>query len=134
MEPSVSRSLKEGFKAARRSGMGMVWYAGCWIGVAIVLLIGVMASNPPREVFEEASPTAATTAPIVEPAQAATATAPVAEPTQPAAPAAANESANRDRVISDWFKRSWPLLIPCLLILAIASIWLTGAQTGYLTE
>jgi len=40
----------------------------------------------------------------------------------------------RDRIINDWFKRSWPLLIPCLLVLAIASIWLTGAQTGYLAE
>lgn len=122
MEPSIGRALKEGFQASRRSAMAMFWYAGCWVALAVVLLLGVMITSPPRALFEEA-PAAAAPAASVEQI-----------PPESQAPEASKEEAERTRVSNEWFKKSWPVLMLCLLLLVAASIWLSGAQIGYLVQ
>ena len=51
-------------------------------------------------------------------------------------PAAARrrEIAERDRLAGEWFGKSWPILLLCLLVVMAANLWLNGGQIGYLAK
>lgn len=51
--------------------------------------------------------------------------------TQEATPAQAEEQA---RVVGEWVRRAWPVLLLCLLIAIAGSIWLSAGQIGYVAK
>ena len=53
MEPAVTRSIGQGFSAANKSWTGIACYAGGWIALALFVILSVVMTNPPPEVFQE---------------------------------------------------------------------------------
>ena len=159
MEPRIGQSLIEGFRAASRSWAAIGVLIGCWIAVFLIAVICLVLTNPPAELFQERPPTAAISAapaggsPQVREAPKAgtdlftqlaqTPTEPVspdaaapaaAAAPQPEGPAADPAAAQARRVVTQWFRRAWPMLLVCFLLVMAANLWLTGAQIGYLAK
>lgn len=162
MEPGIGRSIKEGFRAANRSWAGIGFMAACSIGILLVTVLGVMATNPPQELFQQ--PAADEREPV-SPAEQAAQQVPVPEekpgdlfkqmgaaeespaPAQspeamvdvdPAAgspsTAEAEARAKQERALRQWLGRAWPVLLVLAIIVFSASLWIAGGQIGYLVQ
>lgn len=148
MTPGIGRSVKEGFRAANRSWVGMGVVAGLSVGIALIVLVVALVSFfvtvSPAELARE------TTAPAPETEQVAPeATAPetdaapvdvfnelntaddVAPPVQDATTGQAEDT---DRLVREWFQRAWPVLLLVALLAVAAFLWLYGGQIGYLAQ
>lgn len=135
----MGRSLREGFRASNSGWAGMACYAGAWIPVMIFLVIGLMMTNPPQELFEEAqqpAPALNQPQPSQPPAEQPSAAQPV-----PAAPVPADASAaradaektqQRNRVIEQWFSRAWFVLFLLVIFAVCANTWIAAGQIGFL--
>ncbi|MBI2496287.1 MAG: hypothetical protein HYW10_07015 [Candidatus Omnitrophica bacterium] len=159
MAPGIGRSIREGFRVANRSWIGMGFVAACGIVIGLIALGVVLLMKPPAELFQPApTPAEEVTAPTATPtAQAAPAdaqgvdvfaqlgtaetAAPSAQEQEAASPprtdaatSAREQAEQHRRVIGEWFGRSWPVLVLCALFLIAASIWLYGGQIGYLAK
>ncbi len=88
MEPGIKQSIGQGFQAANRSWLGIVFFAGAWLLVALVAFLGLAVTNPPPAVFEERPP-------LVQPAP------PPAATTPPAPPAAESPATPTDATLFD---------------------------------
>ena len=53
MEPRIGGSIGQGFLAANRSWAGIGLYVAGLTGLTLLVVLGVMLTNPPPEVFEE---------------------------------------------------------------------------------
>lgn len=174
MEPSIGRSIGEGFRTANKSWPGIGLVAGSWVVVGLFVILAVMLTRVPDELFRQ-PPAASTpeeaaitepTPPAAPPAAETTATPPmedatatdqpadlfqqmakteeidVSEPATAAATAAdtASQAAQREeraqyeRAMDDWFKRAWPMLLFCVLVVIAANIWINGGEIGYLAQ
>ncbi|GEM_PF-3092614 len=156
MEPTIGRSLKQGFLAANKSWAGIGAFAGSWIVILTVAIAAVIFTNPPPALFEQPTAETARLAPrtpeaapkseaaptqtdlfhqLAAPTDATTSpqvvTAPT-PPTQSPPPTRREALAQRDRLAGEWFGRAWPALLFCVLLLAAASLWLNGGQVGYI--
>lgn len=148
MQPSIGRSIGQGFRVASRMWAGIGVFAGCSIALMVVTGLLVALTRPPEELFTErpAAEQAAPTPPPTTPAETpdvtesldssgdVTASAPAAASaaSAPDAEAAARqEDERRVRVIGDWVGRAWPVLLLCFLLFTVAKVWLTGGQLGY---
>ncbi len=173
MEPGIGRAVKEGFRAANTSWVGIGAFAGGWLAVLLLVVLGVAVTNPPVDALQEqeAVEEGAAFPGVAEELQAVTPVEPAAElapalDSEPdalspvtdelAAPADEAEPAERfeerlaalpepgpspeqraseaAQVIGEWFGRAWPLLTLCLLVVIAGSIWLSGAQIGYVAK
>ncbi|MBI4342248.1 MAG: hypothetical protein HY599_02650 [Candidatus Omnitrophica bacterium] len=146
MGPSIGRSLQEGFRAANRSWPGIAFLAGSWVLVALVVVLAILATRPPAEIFQadRGEPSQApATVPAAPPQPAPLDTPPdeaedvfnqleSAEPI-PGAPAP-DGAAERSRIIEAWFGGAWPLLLIALLLFIAANVWLNGGQIAYLAK
>ena len=70
------------------------------------------------------------------PAAGAAPAAPVADTAAPVAPAPSGDAgrAAEEQAIQAWFSRAWPMLLLLVLVLAAASVWLSGGQIGYVVK
>ena len=53
MEPAVTRSIGQGFSAANKSWTGITCYAVGWIALALLVILSLVMTNPPAEIFQE---------------------------------------------------------------------------------
>lgn len=151
MEPTIGRSLQEGFRTASRSWSGMAFFAGSWIAVTLVVVLSILITRPPAEIFEKeaAAPRPAAslpdTAPPLPPAEVGLTepgTTPAdggdvfhqLESTEPPPAAPADDNAERSRIIEEWFGRAWPMLLISILLFITANVWLNGGQIAYLLK
>lgn len=170
MEPGIGRAVKEGFRAANTSWVGIAAFAVGWLAVLLLVVLGVAVTNPPVDALQEqeavedgaAFPGDAEEPEAVTPVEPAAALAPAldSEPdalspaaedlavsTEPAGsfeetlaglpepgPSPEQRASEAARIIGDWFGRAWPLLTLCLLVVIAGSVWLSGAQIGYVAK
>ena len=113
-------------------------YAGGWVLIAAFVLLVLIATNIPREMMQPpAAPGGARTdvAATTDPNTAAS-------PDAPGPQAASAETAPKpsetqqaaQRAAANWFRRSWPAIVLCVLVGMVASLWLNGGQIGYLGD
>ena len=92
MGPGIKRSIVQGFRTANRSWAGVGIYAAGMAGVVIIgvvlAVIGILLTNPPPEVFQEAASTMRPISPAQNAAQ------PAAPAPQDAAKQEATEAVN----------------------------------------
>lgn len=144
MGPGIGRSIQAGFRTTNASWAVMGLFAVVWVAVISLVMIGVVLTRPPQEALRpEAAPEATV---IPKPAAAteteatgteATSTAAVKEPapeSQATATSAAATRAERERLAEEWFKRSWPMLLMCFLLLMAANLLTSAGQIGYLVR
>ena len=98
MEPSIGRSIGQGFRAANRSWAGIGLAAGSWLVVGLFVILSIALTKVPEELFRQ-------------PAAAPTATPPAvhqpASPTPPTPPtsAAPTETTTPENSQADLFKQ-----------------------------
>jgi hypothetical protein len=90
------------------------------------------------ETAEEAPPAAPEGTPPATPEAAAPA---APEPATPPVGGDAGERTDQDkmqaeqiRMVQEWLGRAWPILLILFLLFVAVSVWLLGAQTGYLAK
>jgi len=121
MAAQIGASVVTGFRAANRSWPGIGLYAAGWVLLGVVGLASVLFTNPPPELFEEAT--------VAQPA--VTASQPQAAQAQSAARA---QAVRREAIIDAWFSRAWPGLLGLLVVYLLVTTWLSGGQLGYVTQ
>lgn len=158
MTPGIGRSVKEGFRAANRSWVGMGVVAGLSVGIALIIVVvaGVsffMTVSPAELARETPAPEAvAAPAPETPPetqqaAPEATTSETDAAPTDvfnelttaddvapPVQDVTAGQAEDTDRLFREWLQRAWPVLLLVALLAVAAFTWLYGGQIGYLAQ
>ncbi len=129
MGPAIGRSIGQGFRAANGSWAGMACYAGCWVGVFMLVFLVMALSGVPRELFR--APASTTPPPAQAAPQDAVAPAGLAAPA-PTPAAGGTAAANQNRLVREWLGRAWPIVGLVALLVLAAGAWLAGGQIGYL--
>jgi len=138
MEPSIGRSIRQGWSTAARSWPAIGLFAVLWMAVGFMTMLGVAVTEPPDEIL--APITEETTAPVAPAPAPAAATEAPSDPLSPeavpsdSAPPAARELERRMELLGEWFGRAWPVLLACALLFVAGNVWLFGGQIGYLAR
>ena len=154
MEPRIRRSMTQGFRTAARGWMGIVVVFFSWIIVMFIVTGLIALTHPPERALQRSRtetqpPPPATTTPgqsasessspptnvdlfgqmTTEQTSARTKTAPNVQ-MQSAGPS----RAERQRMMNQWIRKAWPVILICVVSLSIFSLWMTGGQIGYLGQ
>lgn len=128
MNPSISKALKDGFSAANKGWLGILFYAGCWIVAALIGLGILLLSAPPVKTLVDEAAKMRQEAPV--PAEKETA-APAEKSEEAALPDLSPEAEEK---IGKWLQKGWPFLVLAVLFLLAAGLWLYAGQIGYLAK
>ncbi len=91
MEAGIRRSIGQGFRVAGRGGPGIGFFAGCWILVGVCVVVAVISTRVPAELFRAPEPV---TQPAVRQAPAPTAPSQTPPAEAPASPSQGTPTAD----------------------------------------